>query len=283
MNTVWLIAIILGVSLQNVTKKSYNQKTNNGGVYIFNVVVAVVSVIFFACTSGGKLVIPVGLIPYILGFAVAFSLASVFSVLAISNGSLSLSALVISYSLMVPAVYGLLFLHEKAGAGLYVGIAFLLVSLFLINLSKDDASVSLKWAIFAFLAFVGSGMCSTIQKMQQLAFNGAYKQEFMFFAFFAVMVAMVLIAFGKEREHAKNYVKNGWRLAALCGLMNGLVNLLVMVLSGKMPASVIFPLISAGGIVCTFLISKFVYHEKLSKTQMLGFGFGIASVIFLNI
>ena len=69
---------------------------------------------------------------------------------------------------------------------------------------------------------------------------------------------------------------------SICGLANGAVNFFVLVLSNKMPASVMFPIISAGGIVTTALISIFVYREKLSLPQKIGMFLGIAAVVVLS-
>mgnify|MGYP003414767001 FL=1 len=71
--------------------------------------------------------------------------------------------------------------------------------------------------------------------------------------------------------------------AVVAGVMNGIVNLLVMVLSGMMAVSVMFPLISAGGIIVTYVVSKVFYKEELTKTQFAGFLTGLASIVFLNI
>jgi multidrug transporter EmrE-like cation transporter len=44
-----------------------------------------------------------------------------------------------------------------------------------------------------------------------------------------------------------------------------------------------FPLISAGGLIVTFIVSRFFYKEKLTRTQLVGFLLGLFAVIFLNI
>ena len=75
----------------------------------------------------------------------------------------------------------------------------------------------------------------------------------------------------------------GYTLGILCGAFNGMVNLFVMILSGLMPVSLMFPIISAGGIVATFIISQVFYKEKLSKLQLIGFVLGTISVVLLNI
>lgn len=49
-----------------------------------------------------------------------------------------------------------------------------------------------------------------------------------------------------------------------------------------MPVSLMFPIISAGGIAATFVISQVFYKEKLSKLQLVGFILGTVSVVLLN-
>lgn len=61
-----------------------------------------------------------------------------------------------------------------------------------------------------------------------------------------------------------------------------MVNYLVLVLSNKMPASVMFPVISAGGVLLSALVSVMIYKEKLSAWQWLGIILGIIAIVALN-
>lgn len=237
---------------------------------------------FFVITSGG-FKWEAGLIPYALGFALSYGTSTVFSVLATSTGALSLTALIISFSLMIPTFYGLIFLNDPVSIGLIPGIALLLISLVLINKKSESIKITRRWLVYVFLAFVGNGMCSTVQKMQQVAFDGKYKNEFMIIALASVCFGLFIASLIKEKSYIKRCAKAGWYFAIGCGLTNGAVNLFVMVLSGKMPVSLMFPLISAGGIIITYFVSRFVYKEKLTKTQLIGFVLGVCSVVLLNI
>lgn len=88
----------------------------------------------------------------------------------------------------------------------------------------------------------------------------------------------------RERKTMASNIKKALPLYAVCGLANGLVNVLVIFLSsGRLPTSILFPFVSAGSIIATFVISIYVFKEKLSKTQWIGFGFGIVSIVFLNL
>lgn len=282
LNMIYLISIIIGLAVQNIVKKPYTDRTEGKGVYLFNTLLSLAAMLFFVITSK-KLHFELSILPYAFGFALTYILASVFSVKAISCGSLSLSSLILSYSLMIPTFYGLLFLNDPISVGFIVGIVLLVISLLLINKKSESGNISMKWIVFIFLSFAGNGLCTVVQKMQQVASKGAYKNEFMIVALFLVMCMMLVLTLRTERKQIKKYVKVGWHYAALCGVMNGLVNFFVMILSAKMPVSLMFPLISAGGIVVTYFVSKFFYKEKLTGMQLAGFIIGIISVIFLNL
>lgn len=282
MNITYLIIIILGISFQNAMNKEFDKAIKTGGEYFFAMVTSLFAAVFFAITSGG-FSFDAGIIPYCIGFGISYALTTVATFLAISIGSMSISSLVISYSLMIPTMYGIFFLGDPVGYGFVVGIILLVISLAIINKPTKDVPITAKWIVYLLLAFAGNGMCSVVQKMQQDAFGGSYKNEFMIIALVIVCVVLGIAVFMKERKNVGFYMKKGWRFGALCGIMNGVVNLFVMILSGKMNVSVMFPLISAGGLVITFIISKLRYKEKLSARQLAGFVIGIGSIVFLSI
>ena len=282
MNALLLISIVLGVAMQDVTKKIYNKKSSAPGVYFFVTLSALAAAIFFSLTSG-SLSFNTSIIPYSVAFAVAYTTGVVGSVMAIASGPLSLTTLIVSFSLMLPALYGLIFLNDPISIGLFPGLALLAASLVLINKRDAEVKINPKWVISVIFAFLGNGFCTIFQKMQQLKFNGNYKNEFMIIALLLTALACLVMTIIKERKIVKYQSPLCYSLGAACGVMNGAVNLFVMILSGLMPVSLMFPIISAGGIVITFIISQVFYKEKLSKPQLIGFILGTASVILLNI
>ena len=282
MNAILLIAIILGVSLQDVSKKIYNKRATAAGTYFFVTLSALAAAIFFALTSG-KLDFNPAIIPYSVLFAISYTAGVVGSVIAIASGPLSLTSLIVSFSLMLPTLYGLIFLNDPISVGLFPGLALLAASLFLINKREKGAKINTKWVISVIFAFLGNGFCTISQKMEQIAFDGGYKNEFMIIALVITAVICLVMMLTKERDILKAQKWDGYALGLFCGALNGLVNLLVMILSGLMPVSLMFPIISAGGIVVIFVISLVFYKEKLSRLQMLGYILGTASVVLLNI
>ncbi len=290
MNAILLILVVLGLSAQHVTKKMYSQRTE-GGAFTFSAFSALVALIFFLCTSGGKLYFSWSILPHAIGFAATYSLSIIFSFLAIKEGPLSLTSLVSSYSLLIPTVYGLIAWGEDFSLLLFVGIVLLIISIFLIrfepkadeNTAKDEKRLTPKWLLYVSLSFIGGGGCSAVQKGQQLAFKGAYKNEFMIVALAITFVVVMICAFCFEKRCVPLYIKRGALLYSICGAANGGVNYMVMVLSLRMPASVMFPIISAGGVLAAAILSMTVYKERLSGLQKLGLLLGILAIVVLNI
>ncbi len=283
MNALLLIVVMTANLFQSIAKKQYNQTTKNRGTYIFNAITTLSAAILFLCTDEKGIQFEIALIPYVLGFSAAFGSAMLFTFLSIREGSLSLTSLATSYSLIIPTFYGLLFLQERAGALLYIGLVLLVCSLFLINNTKGDGKFTLKWGVFVLLAFLGNGLCSTVQTAQQLRFNGQYKSEFMILALLIVSSFFFILSFVKEKPDVKPCLRSALLPMVLHGVANGVVNLFVMMLVSRgMAASIMFPVISGGGILLTTLVSVLFYKEKLLPKQYVGLLLGTASVVLMN-
>ena len=277
-----LISDIVGITAQNVFSKQYDLKCKNHNVFIFTAVLSLFAMLFFIVSAGGKLNFNAEFVPYSIGFGIAYGAATVGLVYAIKTGSLSISMLVMSYSLIIPTIYGIVFLKDPVHTGTYIGIILLMISLFMINMKKEDTKFSLAWIIWVIISFAGNGMCSTVQKMQQLHFDGAYKSEFMIVALAVVIVISVIVGFlqpGNKKDEFTECLK----YAPMSGITNGIVNMLTMMLTAMIPNAVLFPSLSAGGIVLTFIISIAVYKEKLTKMQLVGYAAGTVSVIMLSL
>ncbi len=278
MNLILLVSIILGVLFQSVSRKNCKS-----GAFSFSFVCTLASAMFFVFTAAFKLSFNISLLPYAIAFAMSFGMATVGIFFAIKTGSLSLTSLASSYSLIIPCIYGLIFLKETSSVFIYVGLVFLFLSFTLINVKKCDNKITALWVIYASMVFLGNGFCSTIQKMQQVAFNGAYKNEFMALSLLLISVVLLFFVLFREKNIFIASVKEDFAWMVGCGLANGAVNLFVMILSGKMATSIMFPLISAGGIIATWIVSRLFYREKLTTYQNIGLVLGIVAVIFLNI
>jgi drug/metabolite transporter (DMT)-like permease len=221
------------------------------------------------------------------------------SVLALGCGSLALTSLISGYSLVLPTVFGLILWEEPLYLTQVIGFAILVVSLYFANKRSAPAKaegeseadkISVKWLVYVSLMFLSNGGCAISQQMQQNKFsevNGYaydFKNEFMFVALIVVVLLFAGIGLWRERRDLGTVLRLGTLPAVLTGVCNGVTNLLVMIVVGvSISAAVFFPVISAGGLVISYVISVLFFKERFSGVQKLGILLGLVSVILLNL
>ena len=284
MSTLLLIICIFATSGQNIFKKQYNSKVKNG-VFCFNAISSFFALLFFAVPALVKgFEFQIGLIGYSLAYAISYVVTLVCIYLAILWGGFGMTSLIYSYSTVIPTLYAILFLDEKMNLLIGVGFLALVISLFLTNTDRSVADkVTVKWVVVLLLAFLSNGMCAVTQNLQQIAFGGAYKNEFMVLALVIVEIVFWVLVLWKDKSFLKESFQKGLLPAAACGICNGATNLLVMFLLGMMASSILFPAISAGGIIISFVFSVLVYREPFGVRQGIGVTFGIVAMVLLNL
>ena len=283
MYTYILLAFLVAASAtEGILAKEYDRREESNSL-LFALTTALGALIFWLIKEGNGFCFDIRIVPYSLGFAASYGAALVGILLAIHYGPYALTMLISSYSLIIPTLYGIIMLHEKIKLTCVAGIIFLLVSLALVTARKGErVKFSLAWIISIFIGFIGNGMCSTVQKMQQLRFSGGFKSEFMAIALFAAIVVLLCCEIARKdinRTSLTGCLKYGLPK----GIINGLINLVVMILTPLLPNVVLFPSISAGGIVTAYFVSRFLYAEKLTRIQNIGFILGVFSIVLLNI
>ena len=287
MNYFLLFLTALFIIFQKVCQDRYNAKRDSG-VFFFSGMISFFAMCFFAAvnrnwTWSKELIIPA------IAFGLSYAAATVFVVLAIKNGSLAKTTLITSYSLMVPALAGLLILREPLGIPMLVGLVLLVLSLWLTNRQKASADapkekITLKWVVFVVLAFVGNGMCSTVQKLTPHFLGADINQNLYMIVALGLSSAVLISASFLTRETGlKDTLKIGAPLSLLDGLFNGAVNYLAIYLNQFIPASVMFPVLSAGEIILIVPYALLVRREKFTASQWAGFCVGVVSVVLLNL
>lgn len=285
MNYFLLSIVVVGNLFQSIFQKQYSTKLkevkNSQFFYFFamsfSAFVFAGFVALFGFTFHKETLI------FALAFAFGFLGSIIFLFLAIGEGALSLTYLVSSFSLIVPIFYGIVFLNETLSLYGGIGLGILAFSIIFINGKGKKTKINVKWCLFALFHFICNGACATVQKAHQTIYVGQYRSMFMLFSMLAVTVVSGILFFVYRPKNIKTILKKGGVYASSVGLLNGLHNTLVLILATGMPAYILYPLISAGGIVLTFVASIVIYKERYSIGQYIGFILGIAAIIMLNI
>lgn len=326
MDYLYLLIALFSMGAQSVACAFYQRKTKNASPLFFTLTVSFFMGVFFFAANGFSFkwndkVALYGSVFGVCSFLYNFCLNKAFS-----TGKISLTTLLLSYSLILPTLFGIFFYRDTLSVLFYIGSAVLIVSLFLIspvaskktsavkgvnadgdccpavcsdkcdaeNFRKNENSLSREeknekfsplWLLFVAICFFANGFCSILQTYSQKQTGGAFACEFMITA---SVVIFILSGAGFLFSHRKVPEKQDFSVAVLsaaaCGILQGACNLFVMFLTaGSMSVSLIFPVISAGSVIITYFASRFIFREKLTATQNVGFILGIIAVILYNI
>ena len=285
-----MIAILLIISIiaqvsQQVCRKEYN-KTSTDTPFSFSLVAVATTLVYFVVMSKGNVDFVRETLVYAVPFAICYTCAYIFTAFAIEHGPLSLTSLIIACSLAAPLLYGWIMLGEPVDAILILGFILLFMAIVFVSepWQREGSLITLKWVIYITLTFITNGSCLIILKVFQLADGGIHSNEFMISALAITIVALLAFVLVLERKRIGRVVAGKiilWPL--LCGAGNAVANQLTLMLAITLPASILYPIQSAGGIIVTAIVSIVIYREKLSAFQKLGFVLGVAAIVLLNI
>ncbi len=270
---------------EGILIKQYNKKHSKGG-FMFTALVSVFGLVFFVVKNLTSLSFELALLPYALIGGGLYCAASIFTYFALQWGSFAITMLVLSYSLLISILYGIIALGETGSAFTYIGFAVIILSIFLVR-RKPDAdekkSFSFKWLIAMVISVLGSGFFSVVQRMQQIKFEKAYDGEFMIIVYAVTAVALIITAISIDKKDCFYILKKGGPYAALAGIANGATNMLGMLVNTMVPISISTPTRSALKSVISFIVSLFVFKEKFEKRQVTGVVLGAVAVVLLNL
>jgi drug/metabolite transporter (DMT)-like permease len=200
-------------------------------------------------------------------------------------GPFGLTKLLSTFSLLFPIFYGIFALDEEGGYIVYVCIALIFLSVFLVNQKKSNSDesikISLKWFICILLSVISNGCISIITRSQQIRFDNACSNEFSVFSLAGAFILMMVLGFITERDKMGRVFKAGTLYGAAAGIFNGAKNFITLAIYLYLPLSVISPIKSGLNIVLTFATALLIYKERYTARQMLGVALGAAAVILL--
>ncbi len=155
MHYFYMMLSVIAIPCQDIPKRFYGRRGVGHG-YLFSAILALASACFFAVVSlaSGGFSYEIGVLLYSAMFGLGSVLCTVAATLAFGMGSLAITSLIISYSLMLPTLYGLVTLHEPFGAFKIAGLCLLVASLYLVNAPTKSKSgerhrFSFKWLFCA--------------------------------------------------------------------------------------------------------------------------------------
>ena len=268
---------------QSICQKQYHARTEPPNVILFAALTTLFALAFFLISSGLQLTFELRLLPFSLAFGLSYAMAWVGSVLALRYGSLALSYLIISFSLVFPTAYGLLILGEKLRVTAVAGFMLLLSALVLIRKRKEkEARFSWKWMLCVISALTGNGICAVVSNMLKRSLGNDYTHEYMILALSFALLLLTAVSLARP-GHLRSDFRTALPYASVNGTLNGMNNLFLLMLIGNIPNTILYPTHAALNMLGTFLVAYLGYRERFSRWQYVGYALGAASVILLHI
>lgn len=269
---------------EGVLIKKYNAGHSAGGMF-FTGIISLFALFFFIASDKNGFNFPAGMFPFAVVYGLIYCISYLLTFVALACGPFTFSMLIISYSPVFPILYGVIFLNEQISSLNCVGLALLMISLFFVRESKKEKEkkFSVKWLISVIIVTLGNGLLAIVQKLQQLRFNNECNNEFMIIGL--AVSAAVLLTGGiiKDRKQLREIVRYGIPYAGTAGIVNGVNNLLTIIVNTMLPLSVVSPFSAGMKIVISFLFARVLFKEKYEERQVLGVCIGMGALVFLNL
>ena len=279
------ILIVLSSATQSVTTKLFNRNCSNSAV--FNTIKSCTALVLFALIAvfGFSFHLPTMLFGFSYGACLCISMYAGYQ--ALCRGPMALTSMLVSFSVVIPLIWGITIGNETLKAIQYPALALLLFAIILTNADKFKTKKSWQtgyglWLLFVGITFACNGICSIIQKQHQTFYPGSYNRDFMLFATLLCSVIFVISALKKTSFYELKTIKGKW-YGALSGLANGIASFLTLVLAGLENASVLFPIISVGTILASLLCGRLLFQEKLKANHYFAIVSGIVAVVLLKL
>ncbi len=307
MDIIYLLLACLFFSAQYVFQKCFQRNTKGGfSVSMWNQFVMYgFMVLYLGITTWGRLDFGLTSLLYAVLYGAAGLTSSAAGLFAMRYGKVSV---VTTFSLLggmvVPFVYGLLFLREPVTMWKLLGILVLIASLFPALLGQSAAEGEQgrhrgRFLTFGLLVFFGNGLTGVFSKAHQISPDAVDTDSFVFQCAVVCLTAAAVILSGQtlilrkkgERgavrqvfyEIGKQPMK-GKLFGLLIGLMacyalcNGLGNIFSLRCALTMDSSIQFPLISSTVILMTTVLGRVFYKEKIARANQLSLLLTLAGI-----
>ena len=227
-----------------------------------------------------------GVLWYSALFGICYTVTNIGGINALKHGPAALTSSLIGLSLILATIWGFFFWGSKVTVPVIIGLVLVVCSIFLCLYTKenDGKNISLKWIFYVSLAFFGNAGATIVQRTQQIEYGGQHGNMLMTFALGFSVIAYLFIYLKSDRSDSPAMLKASWWIPILAGALNVALNLFVMLMAlTDLSPSLIYPVVSVGGLAVVTIFSLFVFKEKMTRQQWIGVAIGAVAVVLLSI
>lgn len=211
-------------------------------------------------------------------YGIVQSLFLFFKMRAMSSGPISITSVVSNCSMLLTTILGIFLFSESVGFFQAVGVACILISVFMCTDAKADMEMSVKWKIYCLCFFVCAASVGIIFKYFSKT-NGNGNNMMIVSA-----ITMVLVMTGLSFTSAEKMKlsKSQLLIAFLAGLVSCGYNRLNLFLSGALPSVVFFPIFNGSIVLLCSVTGAVFFKERFSLKQLSGIIIGIIAIALIG-
>lgn len=267
-------AMLLGAdfALNKIYQRIYG--TSPKAAFLFNSLLGIVTAVIFYCING-----------FALEFSLfSFIMAGLMSMLVmcyniigfrlLKSGTVAMYTLfLMTGGMVLPYIWGLLFLNEDFSLLRSVGLIVILSGVVLSNFSGER--INSKQIAMCVAVFILNGFVSIISKMHQsqTTFDNVNAAEFIILGgIFKFLLAGILFLAFKNKdgsESGDHSLKKAVIIITASAVIGGVSYMLQLLGAKELPATVLYPFITGGSIVFSSLAGVILFKEKLSAKLIL--------------
>ncbi|MCQ2432958.1 MAG: EamA family transporter [Clostridia bacterium] len=246
-----------------------------------------------ALVRGGSLYIPFTGVLAAVAFGCVFSICVFSNLKALEVGPLSLTTLIVNFSLVMPLIYSFCFLGEELSMLRIIGIVLLVICMLLFTNPKvtGEKKISGLWLVLSLTALFCNGFLSVTAKIYAMATDNAYSGPYLACCYLcATITSLILFAVlrskqpREERRTMKDFFTPGmFGCILLVGFANFGLNLVVVLLATLMDGAIVYPAIQGGGPMIAALCSRLFFGEQISWKKGAAILLGVLAIVLLNL
>ncbi len=298
MNSLLIFISVCCFSVMSISIRLYQLLVpqQQKGILLFQAILNLCSGVLFFCSSGLGLRMSGSLWVMAVLFGVFAYVASACYALSMQKGPLSLSAILLSMSLIWPLLYSAVGNHEHFTGLQIVGVLLMLATLALSAISPEKGEqrrATLLWLVIALAAFFANGVTATQQKMTVVNYSEKAAMQMMGIGYListALFLTHYFVKAGKQGEEGGGICGFSMRdkmlvfgLSFGAGSLSFLGNLINGGLCAVVPGAILYPCVNGGLCLMTSVISFLFFKEKLTKWKALAMVTGITAIVLLNL
>lgn len=289
MNFLLLVTVILIFGVQTLCFKVFSKSymKSLASYFAFNflyfcIIVAILPVFGIRFQGLHALTLELAIL-----FGVIFVVSIYLYMKAMESGPLSLTSLCFSFGLLIPIIFGAIFWKETVSLLQAAALVLLFFTFYLGGKTRQDLQkkVNVKWLACSIAALIGNGALMTISKTQQMVLPGREVNEFLVLAFgTAAALSLLLFLFQKfVRKETVPHLKGRVFILLLLGtgITTAFGNQIALILSGRLPAVIQFPVQNGGIVFLSSALSVFAFREKMTRNAWIGLALGLAAMVLI--